>query len=113
MESESLKRKRVGLCLAAILIILGLVIGWYFLFPVLGLTLAVGAGVWGFVVASIVVLCLTIPLFFIVAGVGIIVLGLFAFVWTVLVITLFPILFPILIPLLVVVLLIALLRRKR
>ncbi|OGO90732.1 MAG: hypothetical protein A3F41_05690 [Coxiella sp. RIFCSPHIGHO2_12_FULL_44_14] len=97
----------------AILLMAVLLLGWHLLFPVLGLTLVVGAGAWGIVVGTIAVLCTTILLFFIFTGIGILIVGLLVVIWALLAIVFFPILFPLLIPLLVILLIVAWVRNRK
>ena len=97
----------------AVLVVLILVVGWHLLFPFLGASIALGAAAWGFVVATITVLCIAILLFFMLTGVGIFIVGSLVVAWTVLTIFLFPILFPLLVPLLVILLFIAFLSRRK
>jgi hypothetical protein len=99
--------------LITLLIMLGLVAAWHFFLPMLGITLAVSAGVWGVAIASVVLICVATLLFFIFTGIGAFILGLFVFVWTVLAIVLFPLLFPVLIPILLLMLVVALIARKK
>jgi hypothetical protein len=112
--NDALKpRRSVAPWIIAIIIILALVIGWHFIFPLLGLTIALTGAVWGVIVGTITVLCIAIILFFIFTGVGIFILGLLAFIWGLVAIILFPIIFPIVIPLLIILLFISFLMRRR
>lgn len=97
----------------AIVIILVLVIGWHFLLPLLGLSIALTAGVWSVIVGTVTALCIAILLFFVFTGVGIFILGLLAFIWGIVAIILFPIIFPIVVPLLIILLFISFLKRRR
>lgn len=114
MENQQKSRRRpvVGILLA-ILIILLLVVGWHLIFPALGLTLAVGAGIGAVIIGTITALCIIIVLFFILTGVWIVILGLAGLIGGIVVIAIFPVLFPILVPLIIIMLLIALLVRRR
>ena len=98
--------------LLALLIILIVVVGWQFAFPILGGIVAISAVAWGLTVASIVIFCTAILLLFIFTGIGALFVGAPLFVWTVIAIILFPILFPIMLPLFILFLFVALLRRK-
>ena len=107
-DNSNLKPKRsMGPIAIAILLILILVIGWHLILPLLGLTIAFTATVWGIFVATVVILCIAIILFFILTGVGVFILGLIAFVWAIIAIGLFPFLFPIIAPIVIIMLLIA------
>lgn len=88
--------------LIAIVLILLLVFGWHLVLPVLGLTMVVTAVTWGVVVATITMLSIVIILFFVFSSVGILVLGIFGFLWVIVAIILFPVIFPIVIPLLII-----------
>lgn len=114
MAEEPKKRSRLatGLIIATIIILI-LVIGWHLLFPFLGITIALGAGAWGFVISTIVLLCVAIMLFFVLTGMGVLIVGFLAVAWTVLAISLFPILFPILTPILIILLFIAIVSRRK
>lgn len=59
-------------------------------------------GVWGLILAVIILFCVAILLAFVLAGVGLIVLGCLAFVALILAAIAFPFLLPILIPLFIV-----------
>lgn len=65
-------------------------------------TLAVLVGGWGLVVTTVVLFCMAILLAFILAGVGLVVLGVLALVGLILVGVAFPFLLPLLIPLSIV-----------
>lgn len=108
------KRSRLvtGLLIAVILMLV-LVIGWHLLFPFLGVSVVLGAGAWGFVVSTVVVLCVAILLFFILTGIGVLIIGFLAVAWTILAVSLFPVLFPVLIPILIILLFIAIVSRRR
>ena len=106
------KRSRFPFVLAIVLIIV-FIVGWHLLVPLLGITLAIGAGAWGFVVAAIGIISIAIVLFFIFSGIFVFLIGLIAAAWTILVIVLFPVLFPILAPLLVIVFLVGFFSRRR
>lgn len=112
MKNEPKRTGSRGLLIAAIIIILALVIGWHLILPFLGLTIAIGAGAIGFVIAATVLLCIVIILFFISAGVLVWVMALLVAVWTLFTITYIPVAFPILIPLLVILIFIGILRRR-
>ncbi len=99
--------------LLTLLIMLLLVVAWHVLLPILGITIALTASIWGIAIATIVLICVATLLFFIFTGIGAIVLGVFVLAWSILAIVLFPLLFPILIPVLLLMLVIALLTRNK
>lgn len=103
----------LGTLILSIVILIALVVGWHLIFPILGGVIAITATAWIFIVGSIAAFCIAILLLFIFTGVGIFVLGIFALIWTVIAVVLFPFLFPILIPLFIIFLFISLLRRKQ
>jgi hypothetical protein len=70
-------------------------------------------GVWGLILAVMILFCVAILLAFVLAGVGLIVLGCLAFVALVLAAIAFPFLLPILIPLFIVWLFCSIARRSK
>ncbi len=112
-ESGGLKKA----IMVTLLIVLILVVGFHLILPLLGITIALTAGVlagaWTIGVALIALLCIGIVLFFILPWVLVLAFSAIAFVGVILAIVLFPILFPLLIPLLVVLLFIAYIRRRK
>lgn len=103
---ERSPRRSKAPILIAILLIVILVVGWHIFAPMLGLTVAFTGAAGGMVIATIGVLCVSIVLFFILSGIGMLILGLIAVVWTLVAIVLFPILFPLLVPIVILLLLI-------
>ena len=99
--------------LISLVIMLALVIAFHLLLPLLGISIALSAGIWGVAVASIVLMCVATLLFFIFTGIGIIILGVFVFIWTILAIVFFPLLFPVLIPILLLMFVIGLMMRNK
>ena len=99
--------------LITLLVMLILVVAGHIILPMLGITIAITAGIWSVAIATVVLLCVSSLLFFIFTGIGIFILGIFAFAWTIAAIVLFPLLFPILIPVLLLMLMIGLIARKR
>lgn len=99
--------------LITLLAMLILVVAGHIILPLFGITIAITAGVWSVAIATVVLLCVATLLFFVFTGIGIFVLGIFAFVWTIGAIVLFPLLFPILVPVLLLMLMIGLIARKR
>lgn len=96
-----------------LLIIVSLVVAWHIAFPLLGGVIAIGAGLWALIVGSVVVMCGLILGLFVATGVGVILLGVAAFIFTLLAIILFPILFPILLPIFITILFISYFTRKK
>ncbi|HUW18430.1 MAG TPA: hypothetical protein VMW16_03935 [Sedimentisphaerales bacterium] len=70
-------------------------------------------GVWGAILAAVILFCVAILLAFVFAGVGLIVLGVFVLVGLVLAAIALPFLLPVLIPLFLVWLLCYIARRKK
>jgi len=105
-------KKTKTVLIIALLSILILVAAWHIFFPMLGVVVAVGAGAWSILVGTVVFLSVAVLLFFLLTGVGILILSIFSFIWVVFAITLFPFLFPLFLPLLVIVLFIAYVRRR-
>lgn len=99
--------------LITLIVMLILVVAGHIILPLLGISIAITAGIWSIASATIVLLCVATLLFFVFTGIGVLALGLFAFIWTIGAIVLFPLLFPILIPLLLLMLMIGLIARKR
>jgi len=71
------------------------------------------AGVWGAILAVIILFCAATLLAFVFAGVGLIVVGCFALVGTILAAVLLPCLLPLLIPVLIIWLICSLVRRSK
>lgn len=98
----------------AISILLLLVIGWHFIFPLLGGVIIISSAIWIAIIASVVGFSIAILLLFIFSGIGLILLTVGAIIAAIIGIFLFPILFPILIPLLIILAVIAYnMRRKK
>lgn len=97
----------------AIIILLGLVVGWHLIFPILGGVIAITTLAWLVIVGSICAFCIGILFLFVLTGTGIIVLSVIALVWLVVAIVFFPILFPLLLPLFIIFLFISYIRRKQ
>ncbi len=94
------------------LVILGVIFGWFFFFPILGSVIALTAQAWAILVTSVVVFCVAVMLAFVIAGSGIFMLAIGAFIWTLLAILLFPVIFPILVPLFIIFLFISFIARR-
>ncbi len=105
--------KQRGILIFALLVILGLVAIWHLALPLLGVTLAITAGAWGIMVSTIVAVCVSILLLYVLAGIGILLLSVFIVLWVAFVLMLFPLWFPVLTPLLIVMLFIAYRRRRK
>ena len=93
------------------MVILALVFAWGITTSNVAITLngqavtgpfAAVAGGWGLVLSTVVFFCVAILLAFILAGVGLLVLGIMALVGFIILATAFPFLLPLLIPLLIV-----------
>ena len=108
-NTNSTKNAAIILLIAMLI----LVIGFHLILPLLGITIAVTAGMWGVAISAVVVLCIASLLFFVFTGAAILVTALIAGIIAIASIILFPLLFPLLIPLLLLMGLIALLRRKK
>lgn len=100
------KYLRKALSLAVILILLS-VVGFYLLLPFLGIAIIMSTGAWGIVVATIALFSIAVLLFFILPGLLIALITLFALGWAILSILLFPFLFPLITPVFILLLFIA------
>ncbi len=65
------------------------------------------------IVGSVVLFCIAALLFFVLTGIGIIILGMSFFIWTIILLILFPFLLPLLLPLLIVLIFISLVRKRQ
>lgn len=110
-KNENKKLKMTILVTLAIMLVL--VIAWHLILSMLGITIALSAGLWGVAVITTVLICVATLLFFIFTGIGVFILGIFVFAWTALAIILFPLLFPIMIPLLLLMFIIGLIANKK
>jgi len=94
--------------LVTLAVMLVLIVAWHILLPLLGISLvaatALTAGIWNFAVATIVILCVATLLLFLFTGLGMLVIAIGAFIWTLVAIALFPIVFPIVLPALLLML---------
>ena len=115
MEAQAVKKKNTlkNVILITLVLMCVLVVAWHLLLPILGITIALSAGIWSVAIASIVLLCIATLLFFIFTGIGALLLGGVVFIWTVVAIILFPLLFPILLPILLLMLIVGLVARKK
>lgn len=86
---------------------------WHFFVFILGSAIAITATIWGFLVASVVVLSICILLLFILTGVGVFIVGISAFVWTLIALVLFPVLFPVIAPIFIIFLFLFFCLRKK
>lgn len=73
----------------------------------------IATGVWAFIIASIVIFCVSIFMLFVFAGIGALILSAIAVVWGIIAIVLFPFLFPIILPLLLIFIFISIIRRRQ
>ncbi|OGT48462.1 MAG: hypothetical protein A3E82_03960 [Gammaproteobacteria bacterium RIFCSPHIGHO2_12_FULL_38_11] len=110
MGEKSAFKKTVLIILG---VMLALLVAWHFVFPLLNISMNVTADILGVAVGSIVIICVATLLFFIFTGIGIFILGVGVFIWTILTIALFPLLFPILIPVLLLMLMVGLIAKKK
>ncbi len=100
--------------LAIILIVLmAFFLGLHLAFPAAVLGISITAGLWYAIVGSIFLFCALILLLFVVTGLGLLFLTLFAIGWFVIALILFPFLLPILLPLLLLIFFISLFRRQQ
>jgi hypothetical protein len=81
-----------------ILLLVGL-IGWHVFLALAGGAVVVAGSAWIFLVITVSILCASILLPFIFAGVVVLIFGVVVGIWTLIALVLFPILFPVLIPL--------------
>lgn len=95
-----------------IALVLLFALGGHFILAMLGAAVAVSAGLWAAIVGSIIIFCVAIPLFFLFSGVGVMLVVLFALLWTVIAIIAFPILLPIVLPLFVILLFVSFMRKR-
>lgn len=96
-----------------ILVIFGILLGWFFFFPMLGGIIALTAQAWAILITSVIVFCVAVMLVFVITSSGLLILGIGAFVWTLLAIALFPIIFPVLAPLFIILLFLAYIVRRQ
>jgi len=97
----------------ALMIMLALLAIWHWLLPALGVVLVLSASVWSVLVAAVILCSVSILLFFILTGIGLLLLAGFATIGLVFAVIFEPVLFPILIPLLIMALFIAYVRRQK
>ncbi len=101
------------LLIVAIVLILLCVIGFHLYSFIFGLALGMGAAAWGISVATIALFAIAALLFFILPGILIILISLFALGWVVLAIILFPFLFPLIMPVFIILVCIAFITRRK
>ena len=90
------------MALILILLILLVIVGWHFIFALLGGVLIIGAAGIYIAVASIVMFCVAVLMLLSIPGaIGILIGSIFA-IWTIIAIFLAPILFPIVLPLFII-----------
>jgi len=100
--------------LIALAVMLMLIVLWHLLLPILGISIvALTAGAWNIAIATVVIICISALLFFIVTGIGMLILSAFVLIWTIAAIVLFPILFPIVLPALLLMLVIGLILKRK
>jgi len=121
MEGRQAVIKKLALILAVLMIVF---LAWAFLGASDAVSITVNGreitspldavmGVWGLILAVIILFCVAILLAFVLAGVGLIVLGCLAFVALIFAAVAFPFLLPILIPLFIVWLFCSIARRSK
>jgi hypothetical protein len=93
--------------LFALLLMFIAIISWHVFIALLGGAFVIGATAWSVVVGSVFAMCVGILLLFLFTGIGILLLGLIAAIWTIVAIALFPVLFPILAPIFIIFLVIS------
>lgn len=93
--------------IVAIALILLCVVGFHLLLPLLGIAIVMSGAAWGIIVATITLFAIAGMLFFIIPGILIALLSLFAFGWVILAIVLFPFVFPLVMPIFIILLFIA------
>ena len=107
-EKKSTLKKAL---LIAFIVMLVLLVGWYLFLPVLGVATVMTAAALGTVVATVILVAVAVLLFYILSGIGIVILAVLASIWIIFSITLFPFVFPLLIPLLIILIFVAFIRR--
>lgn len=99
--------------LLLIILILLIAIGGYYLLPVLGAAAVASSAIWGVILASILIFCVGILLFFVFTSIGaLLFISIIAFVLSLVALIFFPILFPILVPLFIVLVVVGIMRRR-
>ncbi len=98
--------------LIALSVMLGLLVIWHLVLPMFNIAIVMSALVWGTLVATVVLLSISILLFYILSGIGIIIICILSCIWFLGTFVLFPFLFPFLLPLLILLLFIAFVRKK-
>jgi hypothetical protein len=96
---ENNKKKSGWMIFLLVVLMLGLVISWHVVVPALGAAIVVTGAVWGVMIASVVLTVIASFLFFILTGIGAVILGVFMLLGAFVVLALFPVLFPLIIPL--------------
>lgn len=99
--------------MAALIILLILVVGWHLLLPMLGITVAAfSATYFNAAMATIIIICIATLLFFVFTGIGIVLLGIAAVIWSLIAIILFPLLFPIVLPALLLMIVVGMILKR-
>jgi hypothetical protein len=99
--------------IATLLVILAIVVGFHILLPLLGITIAISAAMWGFAISAIVVISVAILLFFLMTGLALFFIALLAAIFVLVGIIVFPLLIPVLAPLLLLMVAVAVMIKKR
>ena len=111
-KSKTQPKPAKKIILISLCVMLGLLIAWHLLFPLLGLSVEITTNMLGIAIATILLICIATLLFYILTGIAVLMLGLGVFIWTILAIIFFPLLFPILIPILLLMFVIGLIAGK-
>lgn len=99
--------------LLLIILILLIAIGGHYLLPVLGAAAIASSAIWGVILASVLIFCVGILLFFVFTSIGaLLFISLAAFVLSLIALVFFPILFPVLVPLFIVLVVVGIMRRR-
>ena len=99
--------------IATLFVMMAIVVGFHILLPLLGITIAISATMWGFAISAIIIVSIAILLFFMLTGVALFLIAFFAAIFVLAAIILFPLLIPLLAPLLLLMCAIGVLIKKR
>ena len=99
--------------LLLILLILFVIVGWHFIFGLLGGVLIISAAGIFIAIVSIIIFCMAVlGSLFLSGAIGLVIGGVFV-IWTIVAIILAPILFPIVLPLLIIFAVLAIRQREK
>lgn len=99
--------------IAIALIFISLIL-FHLFFPILGAAVLISAAAWAVIIASVVIFCVFLLLFFIFSGAfatGI--LGIIALIWLIIALIIFPIIFPLIMPIFIILVAIGYILRHR